>query len=212
MDSGLIDIQLMPFRPNARASWNCLMQSSKRFRPAICRYLPGNLDVSEGKDILRDMQEAQKISVTFDMNRLQSIPKPGEAGSPGRVLVSMNPIREPRSVQGRYWYSHPLFSADSIQASKRLHEINGVSNISYAGAWMGFGFHEDGFQAGSHATRHILEATRISDDAAHGVRPLELVKTDQWVPRCGFIDKLNRTMIHSIQYWINTTTGSSIRI
>ena len=212
MDSMLIETQLMPSRPNARASWNCLMQSSKRFRPTICRYLPGHLGVSEGKDILRDMQEAQKISVTFDMNRLQSIPMPGEAGSPGRVLVSMNPIHEPRFVQGRYWYSHPLFSADSIQACKRLHEINGVSNISYAGAWMGFGFHEDGFQAGSHAARQILDATKTPGDVSRGNRPLELVKTDQWVPRCGLIDKFNRTIIHSIQYWINTTSGSSITI
>lgn len=35
--------------------------------------------------------------------------------------------------------------------AKYLHEINGVTGISFAGAWMGFGFHEDGFAAGVRA-------------------------------------------------------------
>ena len=188
------------------------MQSCKMSRPAIFRNLPSNGTTNEGKDILRGMQHAQKISVTFDMNRLQLIPKPGEAGSPGRVLVSMNPIREPRLVKGRYNYSHPLFSADSIQASKRLHEINGVANISFAGAWMGFGFHEDGFVAGSHAARQIVEPKQPADNTSYHIHPLELIKTDQWVPRCGFIDKINRAVIGSVQYWISAGRSSRIRL
>lgn len=40
----------------------------------------------------------------------------------------------------------------------RLHTINGVAGVGFAGAWMGFGFHEDGFVSGTHAARVIMAA------------------------------------------------------
>ena len=107
----------------------------------------------------------QKISVTFDMNRLQDIPGPGKPKSPGRVLVSMNPIHQPKSVHSEYIYHHPLFSAASFSAKRRLHEINGTNGVGFAGAWMGYGFHEDGFTAGLHAASHLerdVERTVLS--------------------------------------------------
>ena len=93
------------------------------------------------------------------MNKLQQIPAPGEHLSPGPVLVSMNPITppDPATVQGTYVYDHPLFSLNTIRAQKRLHEINGVYSISFAGAWQGFGFHEDGFTSGIVAANSILK-------------------------------------------------------
>jgi predicted NAD/FAD-binding protein len=90
------------------------------------------------------------------MNRLQSIPSPGEKNSPGRVLVSMNPLRVPSAVQAQIEYYHPLISHESLLMTRHLHRINGVSCICFAGAWMGYGFHEDGFAAGAHAARLII--------------------------------------------------------
>lgn len=201
----------MPHRPNARASWNCLMQSSGKPDRDIPNQRNRGL-INGEKDLLREMKYASKISVTFDMNRLQQIPSPGEPGSPGRVLVSMNPIHEPKSMKGRYYYRHPLFSSASISASKRLHEINGIANVSFAGAWMGFGFHEDGFAAGSHAARDIIG---ISSDCTKSRAVLELINMDQWLPRWGSIDRINRNMIRAVQWWINVATaagGSRIKI
>ncbi len=146
----------MPTRPSARTSWNCLMQSTG----VSC--LPSQESEQEAispiggeRPLLTKPSSLQKISVTFDMNRLQGIPRPGEPGSPGRVLVSMSPIHPPRDAQGTFVYDHPLFSSGSIQASRCLHLINGVFNVSFAGAWMGYGFHEDGFTAGLHAGRNL---------------------------------------------------------
>lgn len=93
------------------------------------------------------------------MNKLQQIPAPGEPLSPGRVLVSMNPITppDPSTVQGTFVYDHPVFSSNTIRAQKRLHEINGVHSVSFAGAWQGYGFHEDGFTSGIMAANNILQ-------------------------------------------------------
>lgn len=102
---------------------------------------------------------------------------PGEAGSPGRVLVSMNPIHPPSKIKGTYFYRHPLFSSASVSASKRLHMINGVGNVSFAGAWMGYGFHEDGFAAGLQAARNIINPTqRCSRSLLYGTETEELAR------------------------------------
>ena len=147
----------MPRRTNARTSWNCLLQSTAKYPPVSQeREQAVQLQFDE-RSATEGSSYAQKISVTFDMNRLQGIPMPGQPGSPGRVLVSMNPIHSPKKVEGTYIYRHPLFSSASVLASENLHLINGVASVSFAGAWMGHGFHEDGFTAGLHAAQNILK-------------------------------------------------------
>lgn len=89
------------------------------------------------------------------MNKLQAIPSPGGQGSPGKVLVTMNPFRTPEFLQSRHVYHHALITAESIMASQQLDKINGTSSVSFAGAWMGYGFHEDGFASGTRAA-HVL--------------------------------------------------------
>ncbi|OTA64665.1 hypothetical protein K449DRAFT_463719 [Hypoxylon sp. EC38] len=82
------------------------------------------------------------------MNKVQAIPFPGELGSPGRVLVAMNPVHRyhdgalisPHSVQSTHVYYHPLISSESILMSRHINFINGVTGIAFAGTWMGLGF------------------------------------------------------------------------
>jgi predicted NAD/FAD-binding protein len=45
---------------------------------------------------------------------LQDIPMPGEPGSPGRVLVTMNPNQTPQASQSSHVYHHPLITSGSI--------------------------------------------------------------------------------------------------
>lgn len=58
-------------------------------------------------------------------------------------------------------YTHPVFTAESVTAQKRLHEINGEQNTYYAGAFWGWGFHEDGartaFKACELLTRQLIK-------------------------------------------------------
>jgi predicted NAD/FAD-binding protein len=87
--------------------------------------------------------DAQQVHVTYDMNRLQHL------DSPTRYLVTLNEDGsvDPESVLDRMDYEHPIFTPASVAAQKRLPELND-GRIAYAGAYHGWGFHEDGARSG----------------------------------------------------------------
>ena len=84
------------------------------------------------------------LALTYWMNALQGI----DRDKP--VFVTLNPPRQPRPdlVFGRYSYSHPQYDRPAIAAQARLAGIQGRNRLWFAGAWMGYGFHEDGLKAG----------------------------------------------------------------
>jgi predicted NAD/FAD-binding protein len=61
-------------------------------------------------------------------------------------------------VLGRYAYDHPVFDLAAIAAQRHLAALQGQQRTWYAGAWLGYGFHEDGLRAGQSAARGILSA------------------------------------------------------
>ena len=85
-----------------------------------------------------------EAAVTYDMNRLQGI------RSDKPLFVTLNPVRQPReeTVFGRYQYDHPQFNAPALAAQRIFNSIQGVRHTWFAGAWLGYGFHEDGFRSG----------------------------------------------------------------
>lgn len=109
------------------------------------------------------------------MNILQYIP-PQRFGD---VLVTLNPLSppDPATVQGVYEYEHPLYTPEAVAAQRRLHEIQGKRGITFAGAWTGYGFHEDGFTSGLRAAVGGLGAEvpfEVRDArCVKGVRPQE---------------------------------------
>jgi hypothetical protein len=86
----------------------------------------------------------QVASVTYWMNRLQNL----DQSFP--LFVSLNPLREPdpSQVHARFAYAHAQFDLESVAAQQGLAAIQGLSNTWYAGAYLGYGFHEDGLQSG----------------------------------------------------------------
>jgi len=124
-------LQLLPNRPSARVAWNCLLESREDPKYHAINSDGYKLIENEPKEFMKS-----KISITFDMNKLQAIPNPGEYGSPGRVLVIMNPIRAPRSPQSHQLYDHPLINSESMLVLRHLPKINRISAVSFAGAWM----------------------------------------------------------------------------
>ena len=88
--------------------------------------------------------ENNDLSVTYWMNELQNLQTTQD------VFVTLNPSTEPspESVIGSYNYEHPIFDAATIKAQRDIWSFQGRGGIWYAGAWLGFGFHEDGIQAG----------------------------------------------------------------
>lgn len=97
-----------------------------------------------------------RVCVHYLINKLQPLP----FKTP--VIVSLNPIHEPdpASVLGSYDYAHPVFDAPAIAAQQALPSIQGQRNTWFAGAWTGYGFHEDGLKSG------LAVANAIADQYA----------------------------------------------
>ena len=98
--------------------------------------------------------ESSRVCLHYWINRLQPLPFSED------VVVSLNPVRaiDPSKVLGEYDYAHPVFDLAAIKAQSQLPRLQGQQNTWYAGAWMGYGFHEDGFKAGRDAALGILAA------------------------------------------------------
>jgi uncharacterized protein len=89
-------------------------------------------------------REQAAVCLHYLLNKLQPLP----CRTP--VLVSLNPVREPRegSVLGTFDYAHPVFDLGAIEAQKRVASLQGVAHTWFCGAWTRYGFHEDGLMSG----------------------------------------------------------------
>ena len=87
---------------------------------------------------------ASPVAVTYYMNMLQGFE------SPEPVFVTLNPFEEPdpAKVIQTFDYDHPLFDQAALNAQSDLAALQGVNRTWFAGAYAGYGFHEDGCQAG----------------------------------------------------------------
>lgn len=85
----------------------------------------------------------QPVGVSYLINKLQPLP----FSEP--VVVTLNPAREPAAdkVLAEFDYAHPVFDAGAIAAQQRLADIQGQGGLWLAGAWGGYGFHEDGLKS-----------------------------------------------------------------
>lgn len=106
------DTSLMPRRRGAWASWNFHLTD----------------------------EPTGRTTVTYDMNRLQSL------ACSERYLVTLNRSEaiDPDRVIRRIDYAHPVFTKEGVAAQARWEEVSGVDRVHYCGAYWRWGFHEDG--------------------------------------------------------------------
>lgn len=111
------DVQQMPLRRKVWSAWN---------------YLSG-----------QHVDGLRPVCVTYWLNQLQKLP----FNTP--VMVTLNPFKAPADdkVFAKFDYEHPVFDQKAITAQERLTLINGKDRVWYAGAWTGYGFHEDGLKS-----------------------------------------------------------------
>jgi predicted NAD/FAD-binding protein len=83
-------------------------------------------------------------SVTYWMNALQPLATRQD------YFVTVNPQVEPQAdlIEATFIYQHPIFTAQAIQAQKKLWGLQGAERTWFCGAHFGSGFHEDGLQSG----------------------------------------------------------------
>ena len=87
-----------------------------------------------------DQDSEEPVALTYNMNILQSL----DATETFCVTLNSNGLINPSKVIKKLKYDHPLFTVEGIAAQKRKHEISGVNNTYFCGAYWRNGFHEDG--------------------------------------------------------------------
>ncbi len=100
---------------------------------------------------MRGCQTAEpQVLVSYWMNRLQGLDSPDE------YLVTLNPDGwvDPASAVRRMDYAHPVFTPESVQAAPVLRNAGGP-RLAFAGAHLGWGFHEDGCRSGVEAAAKL---------------------------------------------------------
>ncbi|MGN6751615.1 MAG: NAD(P)/FAD-dependent oxidoreductase [Intrasporangium sp.] len=93
---------------------------------------------------------SDKVVVSYWMNRLQGLTDERDhvvtLGATDRV--------DPDTVTARMSYTHPVFTAEAVAAARRLSTAGG-ERLAFAGAHLGWGFHEDGCRSGVAAARRF---------------------------------------------------------
>ena len=91
---------------------------------------------------------AANVQVSYHLNRLQGLDEPAD------YLVTLNALDRvrPGRVLARMTYGHPVYDQRSVAAQQRLPEIS-TPVLAYAGAYHGWGFHEDGCRSAIKAAR-----------------------------------------------------------
>ena len=85
------------------------------------------------------------------MNKLQNLE------TKRNIFVSLNPSVLPakKKIFTKHLYDHPLFDFNTFEKQKHIKSIQGLNNIWYCGAYLGYGFHEDGIKSAIDVVRLI---------------------------------------------------------
>ncbi|MGK2858229.1 MAG: NAD(P)/FAD-dependent oxidoreductase [Thermoanaerobaculia bacterium] len=117
------DSRLLPRRADARASWNYGI----------------------------DPRAQRQVSVTYHMNRLQSL----KAQDDYCVTLNGTDRIDPSKIVKSMVYHHPSYDQEALDAQARWSEVSGVGHTHYCGAYWYYGFHEDGLNSGLRVARAL---------------------------------------------------------
>jgi predicted NAD/FAD-binding protein len=129
------DSRLLPPGGSVRASWNYFVD---------CQ---GSGDRTEGSP------GPAGTGISYYLNQLQGLPR---GGAHPDYIVTLGGRRDvdPARVIALMDYAHPAYTRDSVAAQRRLPDLN-TAVTAFAGAYHGWGFHEDGCRSGAAAARAL---------------------------------------------------------
>ena len=103
-------------------------------------------------------RESSQVCLHYLLNMLQPLPFVQS------VVVSLNPVKPiaRHLVLGEYDYAHPVFDLAATRAQGDIAALQGQNNTYFCGAWLGYGFHEDGLKSGLGVIRQLLESQGVA--------------------------------------------------
>ncbi|MBU6248417.1 MAG: FAD-dependent oxidoreductase [Xanthomonadaceae bacterium] len=115
------------------------------------RLLPKRRKAWSAWNVLIPASPTEACTVTYCMNLLQTL------DAPDTFCVSLNCADriDPAKVIRRMRYAHPEYTHASVAAQQRKGEIQGRSGTWFAGAYWGWGFHEDGMRSAVEVARAL---------------------------------------------------------
>ncbi|MET9201142.1 FAD-dependent oxidoreductase [Gordonia sp. NPDC003585] len=95
--------------------------------------------------------DGDEVAVTYDLTRLMRLPT-----TDPRMLVTLGrtDLIDPTQIRAQMTYEHPLYTTESVAAQALLPQIDS-DTIVFAGAYHGWGFHEDGAASGARAAARL---------------------------------------------------------
>ncbi len=91
--------------------------------------------------------KSDKFTLTYWMNLLQKLP------TKKNYFVTVNPYKKPNFIIDKTSFQHPIYTTDTLLAQKEVMNIQGFNNTYYCGAYLGYGFHEDGIQSAAYISQ-----------------------------------------------------------
>jgi predicted NAD/FAD-binding protein len=133
------------------------------------RLLPQNRKAWAAWNAHVDKDADRACTVSYCMNLLQNLP----VRTPVVVTLNRSEAIDPERILRRLQYQHPVFTAEAVAAQARRHELQGRHGTWFAGAYWGWGFHEDGLRSAVEVAKGLgVEWPGIAgaaQDAGHGV-------------------------------------------
>lgn len=128
------DETVLPTKKSAWSAWNYLSVSAK------------------------DSSDA--VSVSYLLNKIQPLV------TKKSVIVTLNPVTEiaQNKIAKVIDYEHPLFNQNAIVSQDKVKTFQGRDGVYFAGAWMRYGFHEDGILSAKEMVKKFLEDEGLNTD------------------------------------------------
>ncbi|GAC69265.1 NAD(P)/FAD-dependent oxidoreductase [Gordonia soli] len=130
------DTSLLPHARNAWASWNYQIRADAP---------------TSGGAPFGDSLDGSGVAVTYDLTRLMRLPIDDPRFL---VTVGRTDLVDPTTVIAEMTYEHPVYTTESVAAQAMLPDIDS-DTIVFAGAYHGWGFHEDGALSGVRAAARL---------------------------------------------------------
>jgi len=100
--------------------------------------------------------DEQVPTLTYYANRLQTL----RSATDYCITLNADDVIDREHIIASYDYAHPVFDSAALHAQRRREEIDGQRNTHYAGAYWGYGFHEDAVQSALTTTKLLLARTQ----------------------------------------------------